>query len=173
MFAVQKTKVMGVIEGARHLPDQSNDFARREDRFALAQVIGQGGAVDELHGHVVVAVRRPRFIDAHDVGVLEPACVSLAQKAVQILLVVGELGGQHFECHHPLRVSIDGSVHDGHTAAPDFFLYAIVADLGDRRLHICSVLTLGCTGSQGVLVLTAEHEVAKEPVAISSFIQLA
>lgn len=64
--AMEDAALVGVVDGSGHLLQEPRRLGRR----ALRR--GGGGAVDELHGEILLPLVFANFVDGDDVGMVEP-----------------------------------------------------------------------------------------------------
>jgi hypothetical protein len=114
--AVDDAATVGEARRAQDLNDDV-DRARRVHRAVFAHDRLQRTSGDILHGDVVGAVPLAAVEDGDDVGVRERGRAGgLAPKALDELLVFGEVVVQHLHGHLPTEQLVLGQVHVGHAA---------------------------------------------------------
>jgi hypothetical protein len=99
----------------------------------VSEELGQGQAVDELHGVVVNAALAADRVDRHDVLVVQARrrpC--LVMKALQMPRVHRRRERQHLQGHPPAQRELFRFIDNAHAAAADFVEDAEVAQ---RRRH--------------------------------------
>ena len=106
--------------------ERSGDLAQQPDRFGRRQRPVGGdpalevAALDQAHGDDQLAVLLAGVVDGDDVGVVETGGEArLAQEPFAEGLVVGEVAGDHLECHRAVERQVRRPVDDAHPAARD------------------------------------------------------
>ncbi len=115
-------------------------------------VVEQGLQVvarDQSHGHVQASFDFSDVVDRHDMGVVE-ACggACFAAEALVELGVLGVVGQQHLQRHHPVDFGVVRPPHLTHAAAPEQLDQLVSAKWGAlHRLTITTNRTL-CRGDR-------------------------
>jgi hypothetical protein len=90
--------------------------ARRRER-AIGEEFGDGLTVDQPHRHVQAVVDLAEIMDGDDVRLVQPGGhLGLPTEPCLILLVVGEVRGQHLQCDHPVHGGVECPPHFAHAA---------------------------------------------------------
>ena len=104
----------------------------------LPNQVGQGLALDELHGVVIDAAFAADGIDRHDVGVMQMrGGLGLVLEAVQVLGVERRGKGQHLQSHPAPEGKLHGLVDNPHTAPADLAEDAEIAQRQPGLPHRC------------------------------------
>jgi hypothetical protein len=100
----------------------------------LGDEVGQGAAVDELHGVVVDAALAANPVDGNDVGVVQPRRgPGLVVEALQLPRVERAGERQHLERYPPAQRQLLRLVDDAHAAAAHLADEAEIPQLLQRR----------------------------------------
>jgi hypothetical protein len=110
---------VGVGQSLAHLLKNAQE-ARQVvgGRGPLLQQVGEGAALDELHGQERPAVGEGAdLVDGRDAGVLQlPRDLRLLPEAPLVVRVAPELLAQHLDGQGPAQVGVPGTPHGAHAA---------------------------------------------------------
>ncbi len=126
-----------VADGARQL-DRLGDavLAGLAREPAGGQHLREGGALDELHGEELLAVRLPDVEDAGDVAVRDAAReLDLAAEALDHRALVGEIATQHLQRDDVVQLGVERAVDVAHPSGAEEAEDAVPPQLlpGGRR----------------------------------------
>ena len=106
---------VGVVQRRRDLVDDRHRAARLER--ALVDQRLQVGAVDQPHGDVQPVVDLADVVDRHDVRIVQPCGgPGFAPEPLVEIGVLGVVGEQHLQRHHPVDRGVVGLPHLAHAA---------------------------------------------------------
>ena len=128
---------MGVGESLGDLcPDSKYCFERHPSG---GDRLGQGSALEKLHGDVDVTVCLAGFIDMADVWMAERGrCAGFSEESRSGRFALDRLIGQELESYVAVKLRVMGAVNDAHSSSPESAQDLVVSDrLLDQGFH-CS-----------------------------------
>ena len=124
---VHQPPMVGVVQRLRQRAQDGEHLVGREGP-PLPDDLGQRLPLQVLHHEVVPAPFLSHVVDGNDVGVLEPCCrPSLAQEALDELLLPHQVRGQHFDRYIPVEQRVVSLVDRAHPTAADLGLNLVFA----------------------------------------------
>lgn len=127
--AMHRALRMRVIQRLRHRLDNRHGCAQPE-RAVLLQHSVERTPVDVLHCEVTQVLLLSHIEDFDDVGVVQvPGSDRFALESPGEFGIRTQMRRKHLECNNPLQRGVQCPVDPRHTAAPDFGLNDIAAQL--------------------------------------------
>ena len=97
------------------------------------ELVGKVAALDKFHAEVLLAVVLTHFVNRHDARVIELGDgLGFILEAAQLGVVGQDSGLDHLEGDGAVERDLVRLVNNSHSAAAEFFLNLVVAEVADR-----------------------------------------
>src|SRR5262249_25685422 len=127
---MQDSPLVGVVNSAR---DAGDELGRsRRVSGVISQNLVKTGALNQLHGEVVLALELAQLVEGHDQGMVEVSNgLGLVAEPLQFIRRRPQSGADHLQGHWAVEAELLGSVNHAHAAPAKNLLELVVAEIAD------------------------------------------
>ena len=127
---------MRVADPRQRLAEQRRGLLRGDGAAARHHCM-ESLAIHEFHHHIGDLVLHQKGVQGRQVGVVQlRLCARFSAKTLQQHGIPGEFGAEGLDCHHAVKVHVDGLVNYAHAAGANLFDDPVIPDLFSHHLLI-------------------------------------